>query len=120
MIASLIIKRFVKGENPYTSDELSETYRIPIRITAQILYLLTELGIIIEVSYGNDIRVIHYQPAIDVNQITVSYLFRKLDRYGSESFKIDTTDLFNNEWKALLKTREDMLQANDHILIKDL
>ena len=120
LIASLIIKRFVKGENPYTSDELSETYRIPIRITAQILYLLTELGIIIEVSYGNDIRVIHYQPAIDVNQITVSYLFRKLDRYGSESFKIDTTDLFNNEWKALLKTREDMLLANDHILIKDL
>ena len=120
LIASLIIKRFVKGEKPYTADELSETYRIPIRITAQILYMLTELGIIIEVSYGNDIRVVHYQPAIDVNQITVSYLFRKLDRYGSESFKIDTTDLFNNEWKALLKTREDMLQANDHILIKDL
>jgi V/A-type H+-transporting ATPase subunit E len=31
-IASLIIKRFVKGEKPYTADELSDAYRIPIRI----------------------------------------------------------------------------------------
>ena len=41
LIASLIVKRFVKGEKPYTADELSDAYRIPIRITTQILYMLT-------------------------------------------------------------------------------
>ncbi len=120
LIASLIIKRFVNGPPPYTADELSNAYRIPIRITTQILYLLTELNIIIEVNYGNDDRVAYYQPAIDVNKITVSYLLTRMDEYGSENFKIDTSQLFCKEWKALLKTREDMIKANNNILLKDL
>lgn len=120
LIASLIVKRFVKGEKPYMADELSDAYRIPIRITTQILYQLTELHIIIEVNYGDDERVVHYQPAIDVNKITVSYLLTRMDEYGSENFKIDTSKLFSKEWKALLKTREDMIKANDNILLKDL
>ena len=41
LIASLIVKRFVNEEKPYTADELSDAYRIPIRITTEILYLLT-------------------------------------------------------------------------------
>lgn len=98
LISSLIIKRFVKGEKPYTADELSDAYRIPIRLTTDILYLLTELGIIIEVNYGDDERVAYYQPAIDINQITVGYLFAKMDEYGSENFKIDTSKLFTKEW----------------------
>ena len=72
LIASLIIKRFANGEKPYTADELSDSYRIPIRVTTQILYMLTELKIITEVVVGNDDRVIHYQPAMDINQISVS------------------------------------------------
>ena len=79
-----------------------------------------ELHIIIEVNYGSDDRVPHYQPAMDVNQITVGYLLTRMDEHGSENFKIDTSKLFNKEWKALLKTREDMRKANDNILLKDL
>ncbi len=120
LIASLIIKRFTTGQKPYTADELSDAYRIPIRITTQILYLLTELEIITEVHIGNDDRVVYYQPAIDINKITVSYLLTRMDKHGSENFKIDTSQLFSKEWKALLKTREDMIRANDGILLKDL
>ena len=120
LITSLIVKRFEKGEKPYTADELSETYRIPIRITTQILYLLTELKIINEVNYGEDDRVRHFQPAIDINKISVSYLITRLDEFGSENFKIDTCHVFNKEWKTLLKTRDDMIKANDNILLKDL
>ncbi len=120
LIASLIVKRFVNREKPYTPDELSDSYRIPLRITSEILVLLTELNIIIEVNYGNDDRVLHYQPAMDINQISVGYLLSKIDEYGSENFKIDTTDLFNHEWKAILKTRQDMIVSNSKILLKDL
>ena len=120
LIASLIIKRFANGEKPYTADELSDSYRIPIRVTTQILYMLTELKIITEVVVGNDDRVIHYQPAMDINQISVSLLFEKIDRFGSENFKIDTKGVFNKEWKMLLKTREEMVRSNEHVLLKDL
>lgn len=120
LITSLIVKRFSKGEKPYTADELSDAYRIPIRITTQILYQLTELNILIEVNYGNDERVVHYQPAIDINQLSVGFLLTKMDEFGSENFKIDTSGLFNKEWKALLKTRNDMIETSNNILLKDL
>lgn len=120
LITTLIIKRFEKGEKPYTADELSESYRIPSRLTTQILNFLTEIQIIIEVNYENDDRIIYYQPAIDINKISISYLFTRVDEYGSENFKIDTTALFKKEWKALLKFREDMIRAGENILLKDL
>ena len=36
------------------------------------------------------------------------------------NFKIDTTGLFNKEWKTLLKTREELVRNNENILLKDL
>jgi membrane protein len=120
LIASLIIKRFAKGEKPFTADELSETYYIPLRITSQILFLLTELGVIIEVNYGKDEKIRHYQPALDINVISVGYLLGKMDVHGSENFKIDTAGLFNSEWQTILKTRQDLLQGSKDILLKDL
>lgn len=121
LIASLIVKRFETGEKPYTADELSDTYRIPLRITTQILLYLTQLNIIIEVNYNeNEPFTTYYQPAIDINHLSVGYLLTKMDEHGSENFKIDTKHLFNKEWQALIKTREDMTQSNNKVLLKDL
>lgn len=120
LIATLIVKRFEQGEKPYTADELSNSYQIPIRITTQLLYQLMEIGIIIEVNIGDDDRVAFYQPAIDIHKISIGYLFTQLDKFGSENFKIDIQHSFNKEWEALLKIRADMLQASDQILLKDL
>jgi membrane protein len=120
LIASLIIKRFAKGEKPYTADELSDLYRIPLRLTTQILLFLSELRIIVEVNYENDDRITHYQPAVDINLISVGYLLSKMDEYGSENFKIDTLFQFRNEWETLLKTREDLVSTGKRVLLKDL
>jgi membrane protein len=120
LIASLTVKRFRDGGKPYTADELSDTYRIPIRLTTRILYLLTELGILVEVNYEGDELIARYQPGLDIHQISVGYLFGKVDEHGSENFRIDTQTAFRSEWKALLKTREDMLRPNREVLLKDL
>ena len=121
LIASLITKRFVNGEKPYTVDELSDSFRIPLRITTQIVDYLAQIDIIIEVNYNDkEAFTTYYQPAIDVNQLSVGYLLSKMDKYGSENFKIDTKDMFCNEWKAILKAREDMTLNNNNILLKDL
>ncbi|MDR2138482.1 MAG: YihY/virulence factor BrkB family protein [Tannerella sp.] len=120
LTASLIVKRFRDGGKPYTADELSETYRIPIRLATHMLYLLTELSIVVEVNCEGDERMAGYQPALDIHQISVGYLLRRVDEYGSENFRIDTETAFRNEWKALLKTREAMLASGRDVLLKDL
>lgn len=119
-ITSLIVKRFAKGEKPYTADELSEKYHIPIRLATNILYQLTELHILTEVKELNDEWTIYYQPAIDINRITVSSLLKQIDEQGSENFKIDNKDRFYAEWEATLKSRESLLTGQEDILLKDL
>lgn len=119
-ITSLIIKRFIKGEKPYTADELSEQYHIPIRLATTILYQLTALHILTEVKDSHDEWIIYYQPAIDINQITVSGLLQMLDEQGSENFKIDHKHRFSKEWKTILKTRKEMYEANSETLLKEL
>lgn len=120
LIATLIVKRFQHGEKPYTADDLSQSYRIPIRITTQVLNLLTEMNIIVEVMCSDDERIIYYQPALDINKLSVGYLFRRIDEYGSENFKIDTARLFKEEWDLLLKLRQETAEKSDRILLKDL
>jgi membrane protein len=118
VIMSLIVKRFEKGENPYTATEIAMYYRIPIRLTKRILYLLMDLKIINELKDEDNYP--NYQPAIDINQITVEYLFNKVDRYGSENFKIDNQQKFHPEWEVILQSRMDMYKNNKNLLVKDL
>ena len=118
-VATLIVKRFEKGHPPYTADEISVNFKIPIRLTHQIIFNLHELEIINEIK-ENDDRQIYYQPALDINKITVGYLFHKIDTQGSERFKIDSDVEFHSEWEAVLKTRESMMRVSNEVLLKDL
>ena len=118
LITSLIVKRFEQGGKPYSANELSEENCIPVRLTQEILYLLTELGIIFEVRIEDDERIVHFQPALDIHQISVGFIGRKIDEYGSENFKIDTGTQFKKQWGAILAMREDMLKSE--VLLKDL
>jgi len=118
-IATLIIKRFEQGLPPYTADEISVNFKIPIRLAHRVIFDLQELDIINEVK-ENDDRLIYYQPALDINKITIGYLFQKIDTKGSELFKIDKDIEFRSEWEAVLKTRESMMCASNEMLLKDL
>lgn len=118
VILTLIVQRFEKGEKPYTASEISNEYHIPTRLTQRILYLLEDLGIINEVKDEDDF--VNYQPASDINNITVEYLFTKIDRYGSENFKIDNKVEFGAEWKVILDSRMDMFPPEKNVLLKDL
>jgi len=121
IIASLIIKRFeTEDVAPYTADELSDNNLIPIRLTTDILYLLSELNIIRQVANERDERLAAYQPALDINKLTVGFLLKKIDEYGSENFKIDNTSAFSNVWQTLLKSRLAMFDYGNNLLLKDL
>lgn len=117
-VASIIIKRFEEGNSPYAAIDISNHYKIPIRLTNQVLYLLIDLGIINEIKDEDSSS--HYQPAIDINHITVAYLFDKIDRYGSENFKVDNKHKFLPEWEAIMQSRTNMYNENKNLLVKDL
>ncbi|MGL5262006.1 MAG: YihY/virulence factor BrkB family protein, partial [Bacteroides sp.] len=62
LIMSLICKRFEEQEEPYSADELSNLYKIPIRLVNRTLFELQEIGFIHEVLSDHKSEAITYQP----------------------------------------------------------
>ncbi len=120
LIASLIAKRFATEKSPLTVDEISEKHAIPIRLTNQIIDLLQELQIISPTPDEEDPDVMAFQPAFDINLMSVKLLMSKIDVYGSESFKIDADIEFKSHWDALMRSRESLYNVEGDVLLKDL
>ncbi len=79
-IARVIVKNFENGEQPFTARQISNKFQIPIRLVKDILKDLTDINMLSETrNFAKDIA---YQPAIDINRITVKYLSDKLDHHG--------------------------------------
>ncbi len=118
-ITYLVVKRFEKGETPYQSDEISSEFKLPIRLANMVLAELTEAKIISEIR-SEDLKIRSYQPAVDINQLTVSFLFETLNTSGTELFLSNKNDLLDNFWQKTKILRENESKANSNILIKDL
>ena len=120
LIMSIVCRRFARGEEPCSAEQISEECQIPIRLTRQMMYELQETGLVHEVLTDEKSADIAYQPSIDVHQLSVALLLDRLYTHGSEDFKIDREHEFSNEWKALMQAREAYHAQTKDILLKDL
>ncbi|MDL2257406.1 YihY/virulence factor BrkB family protein [Bacteroidales bacterium OttesenSCG-928-I14] len=118
IITSIIVKRFEKGEPAMTAGEISGESKIPIRLTNNIINLLVDLELLSEIKDGD--KYTTYQPAVDINLISLEYLFAKIDQKGSENFKVDKGFAFHPEWNVILQSRKDMFANNKNVLVKDV
>ncbi len=120
LIMSLIAKRFEQNLPPYSAEQISEKHQIPIRLTKQILYQLQEINLVHEVVTDEKSEEIAYQTSVDVHQLSVALLLNRLDRFGSEDFKVDKEEKFQRQWKVLMDLREEYYKNASHTLLKDL
>jgi membrane protein len=120
MIASNIVQRFADEKSPLTADQLSVRCKVPSQLTNDILNELLDLKIISVTPSPQDERVMAYQPALDINLITVNGLMSKLDEHGSEDFMIDMEGDFSEHWAALVNSRMSMYESDGDLLVKDL
>lgn len=120
MITSVIVKRFAQDKTPLTADEISERCKAPARLTNHILSELQKMKIISPTPSFKDERIIAYLPALDINQLSVNYLFSRLDKQGSEDFNIEMEGDFQDTWSALIDIRKRMYEGKEDILLKNL
>ena len=120
LIASIIAKRFATEKLPLTADEISEEHAIPIRLTNQIIDLLQDLQIISPTPDEGDTEIMAFQPAFDINLMSVKLLMSKIDSYGAENFRIDKDVKFRSHWDALMLSRKSFYNLENDILLKDL
>ena len=82
-IAHLLVKNFENGVPPYTARQISDKLKLPVRLVRDILNELVEINVLSDTrtAYAKEHS---YQPALDINKITVKFLADKLDHRGMD------------------------------------
>jgi len=87
LITQRLVHRFCAGEKPSNASGLSHELEIPVRLVRQLLYDLSESGILSEVKKGED-KELAYQPATDADKITVKFVIDRLEQRGTSSIPV--------------------------------
>ncbi len=118
-IAHLVIKAFSRGEKPPTASKITQALEIPIRLVQQTLDELVEGGIFsyAETKENNEL---FYQPARDINGITIKSIIEALERRGVDNITVAQT----SELKILSETLQafsDVIEKSpSNRLLKDI
>ena len=119
-IITVIVKRFEAQMTPLTSTDFAAIYHMPSRLVTTLINEMTEAGLLSTVITGDDTEEHSYQPALDINMITLGYVLNKLNAFGSHSF----IPGFDAYFKGLIPLYDEMIQkaidSGDKTLIKDI
>jgi len=82
-ILHLLITNFKKGEKPITPEQVSTALQIPNSLVRNILNDLTAVNLVSETNTGYS-KKSAYQPAIDINLISIKMVLELLDHRGMD------------------------------------
>jgi len=119
LITTLIIKKFSRGEPAPDIQDISVQLEMPSSIVRDIINNLIEAEIISQV-IGKDANDINYQPAMDVNLLSIGEVINRLENSGIQSLSI--AQVTENEiiTHHINKFKEITAQSEYNILLKDI
>jgi len=118
-IAHLLIKNFARGQKPLTDIEISAQLRTPIRLVHNILFDLVESRLISETTTRVD-KQFGYQPARDINTLTIASVIDAIEQKGSNSIPVVKNEEFEALSDALEKFKDVMEASPANRLLKDI
>jgi membrane protein len=119
MIMNLIIRNFVDCERPLSSESIAAKLKIPVRLVRDIIHDLTSLNLVSIVHEESEKERL-FQPAMDINSITVSLILSRLDNKGTGSSIVIKNKDFEKINGMLSKFDKIIAKSASNILVKDL
>ena len=115
-----IIKRFEAGETAYSTEELAKENYVPLRVVNQLVERLCQVHVLTEIRFVDDTEHIRrYQPAMDINQLTVGEVLKHVEQGGTELFLRKTSEEMEPFWDKWMELKEKDYDFNG-LLVKDL
>ena len=118
-VAHLLIKNFAAGERPLIDTEISSRLKMPIRLVHNILYDLVQSRVITETRTKEEQK-FGYQPARDINSLTIKTVVDAVDQTGSNTIPVARNEEFAALSDALEKFSEEMAASPANRLLKDI
>ena len=118
-ITQCLVHRFCEGEKPSEASGLSHELEIPVRLVRQLLYDLSESGILSEAKKGED-KELAYQPATDVDKITVKFVIDRLEQRGTSSIPVLRSAEMDKLSDCLRQFDATLEKSPANVLLKNL
>ena len=119
MILHMIIRNFSLGEKPISAENIANSLKIPARLAIDILQDLSNVQLVSEI-HENEHKERLYQPALDINRLTISFVFSRLDKSATSHILINKTRDYEKINSILEKFDKLIAKSDSNILIKDL
>jgi len=118
-VANRIISTFSKGKMPLTASNLSQALEIPIRLVQQLLDELVESEIfsITEIKENEKLA---YQPARDINIITIKSIIEALEHKGVDNIPVAQTPELQSLSEVLWTFSAEIEKSPANLLLKDI
>lgn len=120
ILAGKICKRFEEGGKPYTALSLKLNTGIPVRIVNDLLYDMTKIHVLIEVTSDEKGEESFYLPAEPTSRLSVGTLIDRLESLGRWTLELDMHMLDSANWRNIIKARSAYLDSQHEILLKDI
>jgi membrane protein len=118
-VSRLIISTFLKADPPLSAISISKTLEIPIRLVEQILKELVEAGILSDTEVKKN-KEMSYQPARDINAITINTIIEALEQKGVNNIPVAQTTELRHLSEALKTLNEEIEKSPANCLLKDI
>ena len=118
-IAHLCVKKFRQAEKALSADEVSHELEIPVRLVRQILYELVEARVLSEVKL-DDTETMAYQPARDIEDLTITNVLNQLNRRGVNWIPLDNTGDLEKLKGRLMQFQEGIEKSPANVPLKDI
>jgi len=119
MMMQMIIRNFQIGEKPISAEFISGALKIPVRLARDILQDLSSANLV-SIIHENEKKERLYQPALDINKLTVSFVLTRLDKKGISQIMVAKNKDYEKVIGMLEKFDRLIAKSDNNILIKDL
>jgi membrane protein len=119
MIMNMIVRNFTVGEKPIDAENISRTLKIPVRLVRDILQDLSSAELVSVIHEKEHVERL-YQPALDINKLSVSYVLNRLEKKGTEHQIFVKSKDYNKIISILEKFDKLIAKSDSNVLVKDL
>lgn len=113
------VKMFDQGKTPPTAEEIGQHLEAPVRLVNQILYELVEAHVLSEVKREQN-RVVAYQPARNIEEMTVASVLSQLNDHGVQKIPYATSAELRRLAESLDAFRQCQTHSEANLRLKDI
>jgi membrane protein len=119
LMMQLLVRNFATGAKPLSAENIARSINIPVRLTREILHELSSIGLVsIILEHEDDDQT--FQPALDINRLTISYVLSRLDRNGTSNIQISGGEDYDKVTAILNRFDRLISKSGSNVLIKDI